>query len=159
MQNPLHTKGKTRTSLVINASRPVVYHACVDPGMIVLWRVPNSMTGHVHEFDPRVGGRFRMTLTYHDRAHSLRGKSSENEDTCQGRFLELVPNEKIVELVEFESEDPAFAGEMKITTSFVDVGVNTEITILCEDIPAGIKPADNEQGCMESLQKLALLLN
>ena len=53
-----------------------------------------------------------MALTYDEPDHSAPGKTSEHADIVHGRFLELIPGERIVQLVEFESEDPAFAGEM-----------------------------------------------
>jgi uncharacterized protein YndB with AHSA1/START domain len=86
------------------------------------------------------------------------GKTSADTDTFEGRFVELVPYEKIVEVIEFESRDPRFAGEMKITTTFTDTNEGTNVTILCEDIPAGIGPEDNETGSKQSLQKLAALV-
>jgi len=52
----------------------------------------------------------------------------------------LVPYERIVESVVFESGDPAFAGEMTITWALADVGAGTEVSVLCEDIPAGVRP-------------------
>jgi uncharacterized protein YndB with AHSA1/START domain len=116
------------------------------------------MRGHVHTFEPRAGGTFRISLTYQDQAHSLSGKTSEDTDTCQGRFVELVPYAKIVEVIEFESQDPQFAGEMTMIVSLVDADGGTEVTVLCEDIPKGIRPKDNELGCKESLQKLAAIL-
>jgi len=63
-----------------------------------------------------------------------------------------------VEVVEFESPDPQFAGAMRITTTFADGDEGTEITILCQDIPPGIRPEDNEEGTRQALQKLAALL-
>jgi hypothetical protein len=63
-----------------------------------------------------------------------------------------------VEVVEFESQAPEFAGEMKIIVNLADAEGGTGVTMLCQDIPPGIRPEDNEQGCKESLQKLAALL-
>ncbi len=63
-----------------------------------------------------------------------------------------------MEVIEFESRDPRFAGEMKITMSFADTAEGTEITVLCQDIPVGISPADNELGSKQSLEKLAALI-
>jgi len=117
------------------------------------------MIGRVHAFDAREGGIFRMSLTYLDPQHSLGGKTPEDTDTFQGRFVELVPYSKIVEVVEFESQAPAFAGEMRLTVSLADVDGGTDVTILCQDIPIGIRPKDNELGCRESLQKLVALLS
>jgi uncharacterized protein YndB with AHSA1/START domain len=151
-------KASTRVSRILKAQRKAVYHAFLDPDSVATWLAPNNMKGQIHAFDARVGGTFRMSLTYLDPGHSLGGKTSEDTDTFQGRFVELVPYEKIVEVVEFESPDPAFAGEMRMTVSLADAAEGTEITILCEDIPKGIRPEDNEPGCKESLRKLAALI-
>lgn len=148
----------TRVSRIIRAPRKAVYRACLDPDALAIWRVPDNMEGHMHAFDAREGGVFRMSLTYRDPQQSPGGKSSHDTDTFQGRFVELVPDEKIVEAIEFESRDPGFAGEMKITTSLADAAGGTEVTVLCQDIPAGIRPEDNETGCRQSLDKLASLL-
>jgi uncharacterized protein YndB with AHSA1/START domain len=92
------------------------------------------------------------------RTWAFTGQDVWGHGTFQGRFLELVPYAKIVEVVEFASHDEAFAGEMRMTVSLADADGENEITILCEDIPKGIRPEDNELGCEESLQKLAALL-
>jgi uncharacterized protein YndB with AHSA1/START domain len=157
-----HSAGRstTQVSKKIKAPRTAVYQACLDPDALASWRVPDNMTGHVHVFDARAGGTFRMSLTYQDQEQEQPpgGKTSEGTDTFQGRFIELVPDEKIVEIIEFESQDPRFAGEMKVTTSLTDTGEGTEITVRCEGIPAGIRPEDNEAGTEQALQKLATLL-
>ncbi len=152
------TRASTRVSRIIKAPRRAVYKACLDPDAVASWRVPDNMTAHVYVFDPREGGTYRMSLTYRDPKQSPGGKTSEDTDTFQGRFVELVPDEKIVEAIEFDSRDPAFAGEMKMTTRLVDADGGTEITILCQDLPPGIRPEDNEEGTRQALQKLAALL-
>jgi uncharacterized protein YndB with AHSA1/START domain len=70
----------------------------------------------------------------------------------------LVPDEKIVEAIEFDSRDPGFAGEMKMTTRLADADGGTEVTILCQHLPSGIRPEDNEEGTRQALQKLAALV-
>ena len=99
---------------IIKAPRHAVYRACLDPDALARWRVPDNMTARVHVFDAREGGGYRMSLTYRDPQQSPGGKTSEDTDTFQGRFVELVPDEKIVEAIEFESRDTGFAGEMKV---------------------------------------------
>jgi hypothetical protein len=42
---------------------------------------------------------------------------------------------------------------MVVTFEVVDGG--TEVTIVCENIPPGIRPEDNDAGCRSSLEKLA----
>jgi uncharacterized protein YndB with AHSA1/START domain len=145
----------TRVSHLIHAPRGAVYRAFLDPDAVASWLSPDTMRGHMEFFEPHVGGKFRMTLTYMDQADAMRGKSSEDSDTYEARFVELLPNEKIVQVVEFESDQPDFAGEMKITWILTEVSQGTEVTVLMEDIPVGISLEDNEVGSSQSLRKLA----
>jgi uncharacterized protein YndB with AHSA1/START domain len=158
MIEPFPQRASTQVSSIIKAPRRSVYEACIDPNAVVLWRVPGNMTGQVHVFDAREGGMFRMSLVYQDPNRSPGGKTSQDRDTFHGLFVELVPYEKIVEAIVFESSDPQFAGEMKITTRLTDTDDGTEITILCEGIPVGIRAEDNEAGSRSSLQNLAALM-
>jgi uncharacterized protein YndB with AHSA1/START domain len=157
MTEPSVERARTRVAKIIKAPRTAIYQACLDPDALAAWRVPDNMEGHVHVFDAREGGTFRMSLTYND-PEARGGKTSKGTDTFQGRFIELIPDEKIVEVIEFESQDPRFVGEMKMTTSLTDADEGTEITVLCEDIPPGVRPEDNEVGTEQALQKLATLL-
>lgn len=99
-----------------------------------------------------------MSLTYQNPEDVGRGKTSDDTDTFQARFAELVPLEKIVWVVEFESQEPGFAGEMSITTRFADAEGGTEVTMLFDNLPEGVSPEDNEMGTRSSLQNLAALL-
>src|SRR3546814_9871443 len=69
------------------------------------------MTGRIHAFEPRPGGIYRMALTYGGPGHAAPGKTAQHTDIVRGRFLALIPDRQVAQLVEFESEDPAFAGE------------------------------------------------
>ncbi len=158
MTEPSAGRASTQVSRVIKAPRTAVYRACLDPDALASWRVPDNMTGEMHVFEAREGGTFRMSLSYLDLAQGPGGKTSEGTDTFQGRFVELVPGEKIVEVIEFESQDPGFAGEMTMITSLADTAEGTEITVRAEGIPAGIRPEDNAEGTRQSLRKLAALL-
>ena len=145
----------TRVSQIIGAPRHSVYRAFLDPDALASWLQPDGMTGRIDLFEPRVGGRFRMSLTYVNPSDAQRGKTSEDTDTFEGRFAELLPNERIVWVVEFESDRPGFAGEMRVTWTLEDAHGGTEVTALCENIPEGISLADNELGSRLSLRKLA----
>ena len=145
----------TRVSRIIKAPRRTIYQAFLDPQALVSWLPPGGMKGDVHEFDAREGGGYRMSLTYVNSAHSPRGKTSEHTDVVRARFLELIPDERIVQLIEFESKDPAFAGPMTIKWTLADVPGGTEVTVLCEGVPEGIRPNDHEAGIRSTLENLA----
>lgn len=146
----------TRSRRRILARRSAVYRALLDAADIPRWRVPPGMTCVVHDWDAREGGAFRVSLTYDapDRA----GKTTAHTDTYRGRFVTLVENEEIVEVLEFETADPAMRGEMTIRTSLLDVVGGTELVATHEGLPAGVKPEDNELGWSQSLERLAALV-
>jgi uncharacterized protein YndB with AHSA1/START domain len=146
----------TSESLHIDAPRSAVYGALTDADSIARWRVPAGMRSHVHEFEAREGGRFRVSLTYD--APDSAGKSAEHTDTYHGRFLSLVPDERVVEQFEFETADPALSGTMTMTTTLADSGAGTVVTIHHEGIPDAIPPADNETGTRMALANLARLV-
>ena len=146
----------TRVTRRINAPRSVVYRALLDARAVAAWMVPTGMTSHVHSFDPREGGSFRISLTYDTPTEA--GKTTAHTDTHHGRFVKLVPNEQVVEVVEFETTDPALRGEMTITITLVEANGQTEILAVHEGLPPGVPEADNETGWVMSLEKLAALV-
>jgi uncharacterized protein YndB with AHSA1/START domain len=146
----------TRISRHVNAPRARVYSALIDADAIAKWKVPTGMTGRVHSFEGREGGTFRISLTYD--APTGAGKTTAHTDTYGGRFVELVPNERVVEVVEFETTDPALRGEMTITTTLADAGGGTDVLAVHAGLPPGLSTADNEAGWREALEKLAALV-
>lgn len=145
----------TRVTRHINAPRDAVYRALIDRQAVTRWKVPQDMTCHVHEFDGREGGTFRISLTYEapDRA----GKTSAHTDTYHGRFARLVPNELVVEVDEFETADPDLRGEMTITITLTDADGGTELVAVHDGLPPGVPADANELGWQESLARLAAL--
>jgi len=148
--------GRTDTaSRIIHASPRAIYRVLLDPKAVVTWRPPSGMKAHVHAFDAREGGSFRMSFSYTNAGHETRGKTSADEDVFEGRFLQLVPDQRVVELIKFQSDDPAFAGEMVVTTSLRVVNGGTEVTIRCDNVPEGIRPEDHDAGMASTLENLA----
>jgi uncharacterized protein YndB with AHSA1/START domain len=141
----------------IDAPRSKVYDAFLDADAVVRWKVPDGMTSEVHSFDGREGGTFRISLTYD--APDREGKTSAHTDTYHGRFESLVPGEQIVEIDEFETDDPSLQGEMRITVTLQDApGGGTELVATHAGLPPGVSAADNELGWQLSLNKLAALV-
>ena len=146
----------TRISRHVNAPRATVYRALLDACAVAIWRVPTGMTSHVHAFDAREGGWFRISLTYD--APTSMGKTTAHTDTYHGHFMKLVTNEEVVEVVEFETTDPALQGEMTITYTLADADGGTNILAVHDCLPPGLSTANNEVGWQMSLAKLAALV-
>ncbi|WP_043770088.1 SRPBCC family protein [Algiphilus aromaticivorans] len=142
-------------SRVIAAPAEVIYAALLDPGAMARWRPPAGMRCEVHTFDAREGGGFCMTFAYSDAGHAVAGKTSKHADVFEGRFVELVPDARVVERIDFVSEDPAFFGPMTVVTSLTPVAGGTEVTITCKDVPSGIRREDHQVGLRSTLANLA----
>jgi uncharacterized protein YndB with AHSA1/START domain len=110
----------------------------------------------VHRFEPWEGGEFRISLTYD--APDAPGRSTTHRDTYRGRFVELVPNERIVETMAFETDDPALQGEMTLTTTLADSGGGTEVVLRHDGVPDVVPRDANELGTRLALANLAELL-
>lgn len=118
--------------------------------------VPDGMTSTVHRFEPREGGLFRISLTYEE--PTAPGKTSAHTDTYHGRFVTLVPDERVVQVMEFETADATMRGEMTVTFTLTDVQGGTALHAAHENVPVGISPADNDLGWSMSLDKLKQLV-
>ena len=140
-------------SRLIHATPTAIYHAHLDPEAVVRWRAPEGMRGQIFRFEPWEGGLYQMSLEHLDPTH--RGKTEGGTDLFEGRFAELLPERRIVELVRFTSEDPAFAGEMRLITQMEPEGEGTRVTIRAEDVPSGISAEDHAVGMASALANLA----
>ncbi|MDF3299034.1 SRPBCC domain-containing protein [Streptomyces tropicalis] len=146
----------TEVSRHVKASPAAVYRALVDPDAVAGWRVPDGMTGHVHEFDAREGGRFRVSLGHGDPGRE--GKSGGATDTYRGHFARLVPGELVVEVIEFETGDEALRGTMTLTTTLTAAEGGTDVVIRHEGVPDAVPRTDNERGTRMALDNLARLV-
>jgi uncharacterized protein YndB with AHSA1/START domain len=140
----------------MRAPRSTVYRALLDARAIAKWRVPAGMSSHVHEFNVRESGSFRISLTYD--APTGGGKSTAHTDTYHGHFMKLVPNEQVVEVFEFETADPALRGVMTMTTTLAEADGGTDVLVVHEGIPDAVPVADNEIGTRMALANLAKLV-
>ncbi len=94
-----------------------------------------------------VGGEWRM---------SFRNMGSGKGHSFGGKYLELVPSEKIRYTALFD--DPNLPGEMTTTVTLSKIFCGTEVHIVQDGIPAVIPEQACMMGWQESLQLLTLLV-
>jgi uncharacterized protein YndB with AHSA1/START domain len=132
---------------VLSAPAERVYRAFIDADARCKWLPPHGFTAHMHHSDPVVGGAYRMSFT---------NFTTGNSHSFGGKYVELVPNERIRYSDQFD--DPSMPGEMNVTVTLKAVSSGTEINIVQENIPDAI-PADAcYLGWQDSLMQLALLV-
>jgi uncharacterized protein YndB with AHSA1/START domain len=146
-----------RASRVIAAPPERVWTALVEPEALRAWLPPSGMIGRFERFDGRPGGSYRMVLTYSDPS-SAPGKATVDSDIVEARFVDIVPGERVVQAVDFVSDDPAYAGTMIMTWEVTAVDAGTRVNIVAEDVPDGISAEDHAAGLASSLTNLAAYL-
>jgi uncharacterized protein YndB with AHSA1/START domain len=144
-----HTASRT-----ILATPRAIFKVLLDGEAMANWRPPAGMSARIERFDPRPGGGYRMTLVYHD-GGAARGKSGANEDVVDARFVDILPDERLIEEVGFDSDDPRFRGTMTIITELTPVRDGTRVTITATNVPSGISEADHRAGMDSTLKNLA----
>lgn len=95
-----------------------------------------------------------MVLTYPDASGSP-GKAMADSDVVEGRFVDVVPGVRVVQAVDFVSDDPAYAGTMTMTWEVTAVDGGTRVDITADDVPDGITAEDHAEGLASSLTNLA----
>lgn len=136
-----------RLHRVLKAPADRIYKAVLDPAANCKWLAPYGFTCTVHHIDAKPGGTYRMTFT---------NFSTGNSHSFGGKYVELVPNEKIVATDEFE--DPNMPGVMRTTYTLRKVSVGTEVNIVQENLPDAIPAEACYLGWQESLEQLAKLV-
>jgi len=138
----------------IAATPDRVYAALVDPDALAAWLAPAGMTGRFEGFDFRPGGSYRMVLAYDD-ASAAAGKATDDSDIVEARFVDIVPGVRVVQAVDFVSDDPSYAGTMTMTWEVTATDDGTRVDIRADDVPSGISAEDHAAGLASSLANLA----
>lgn len=136
---------------LIHANPGTIYRAFRDRDAMTRWLPPAGASATIDTFEPVPGGRFHMALRF----DSAQGKSAGHTDVVAGRFVDFAPERRMVMSVEFESDDPVFAGSMTMTWQLDARADGTQVTIEARDVPAGITRADHEAGMRSTLANLA----
>src|SRR4051794_40950434 len=143
-----------RAAREVDAPVARVFDALVDRDALQTWLPPRGMSASFERFDATPGGSYRLVLTYADPTAS-RGKSSVDSDIVEARFVDIVPDDRVVQAVDFVSDNPAFVGTMTMTWGVRAVDGGTRVEITADDVPDGISANDHAAGLTSSLENLA----
>lgn len=141
---PFMSTHTIRLHRVFKSTPEKVYRAFLDGDAMAKWLPPYGFTCKVHQMEPKVGGSFRMSFTNFGTGAS---------HAFGGKYLELVPNEKVRYNDKFD--DPNLPGEMVVTVNIKKVLVGVEVSIVQEGVPAVIPAEACYLGWQESLAQLA----
>ncbi len=141
-------------SLIVPVPPAAVFRAFASADALMAWLPPGGMRGRALEYNFRPGGAYAIELTYPEAVSGAPGKTSSRSDVSRGRFLAIEPDAAIVQSVLFDSDDPAFAGEMTMRWTFEAVPQGTRVTIAAMNVPAGITAEDHAEGLAGSLENL-----
>src|SRR5438270_3279690 len=136
-----------RLHRVLRTRPEKIYRAFLDADAMAKWLPPNGFTGKVHQMDAKVGGGYKMSFT-----NFTTGKSH----SFGGKYLELLPNERIRYTDKFD--DPNLSGEMQTTITLRKVSCGTDLNIVQEGVPSAIPAEACYLGWQESLAQLAKLV-
>jgi uncharacterized protein YndB with AHSA1/START domain len=140
------TTGTVTLHRVLTAPPERIYRAFLDPDAMAKFLPPHGFTGRVLEMDARVGGIYRMQFT---------NLANGQTHAFGGKYLELVPNERIVNTDVFD--DPNLPGQMITTITLKAVSCGTEFTAVQQGIPAMIPVEACYLGWQQTMQLLAQL--
>jgi uncharacterized protein YndB with AHSA1/START domain len=136
-----------RLHRVLRTTPERVYRAFLSADAMAKWLPPNGFTCKVHQMDAKVGGGYKMSFT-----NFSTGKSH----SFGGKYLELVPNERLVYTDKFD--DPGLPGEIRTTITLKKVSTGTDLSVAQEGVPEAIPPEACYLGWQDSLMQLAKLV-
>ena len=139
--------GTVQLHRVLRATPERVYRAFLDANAMAKWLPPNGFTCKVHQMDAKVGGNWRM---------SFFNFTTGSEISFGGKYLELVPHERISYTSAFD--DKNLPGEMVTSITLAPVSAGVEINIVQEGIPAVIPTDQCYVGWQQSLVLLGQLV-
>lgn len=132
---------------VLQASPDKVFRAFTEADAMARWLPPNGFTCTVDHLNAEAGGTWRM---------AFRNFTSGNSHAFGGKYLEVVPGERLRYTDQFD--DPDLPGEMITSVTLRAVSCGTELEVVQEGIPDVIPAELCYVGWQQSLEHLARLV-
>ena len=139
--------GTVHLHRVLRTTPEKVYRAFTHGAALAKWLPPYGFVCHVHQFDGKAGGRFRMSFENFSTGHS---------HSFGGEYLKLIPGERVEYTDRFD--DPNLPGTIEVTVTLKPVVCGTELSVTQTGIPEVIPLEMCYLGWQESLAQLATLV-
>jgi uncharacterized protein YndB with AHSA1/START domain len=136
-----------RVHCVLAAKPEKVYRAFIEADALAKWLPPNGFACTVEQLEPEVGGAYRM---------SFRNFTTGRSHSFSGKYLDLVPNERLRYTDKFD--DPNLPGEIAVTVTLEKVSVGTDLKVVQAGLPDVIPLEACYLGWQQSLRNLARLV-
>ena len=137
-----------RVKRILLAPRAAVYTALSDPGELAKWWGPRGFTAPSVEFDPRVGGSYRIAMQPpHGDLFYLTGE-----------FREVDPPARLTYTFRWDPPDPDDR-QTVVTLSLEDRGERTEVLLTQGEFATDDRLALHEEGWSDSFGRLEQVLS
>ena len=136
-----------RLQRTLGAPRAVVYRALTDPEELGKWWGPRGFTAPSVDFDPQVGGRYRIAMQPPD----------GDPFHLDGEFREVEPPARLVYTFRWDPPDPDDR-ETLVTLALDDRGEETAVRLTQGEFATEERYALHEAGWTESFARLEELL-
>lgn len=143
-----------KASRLIMATPRAIFRTLLDPETIPTWRTPRGIAARLERFDPRPGGSYRMMLlNVHDDDGD--GESGSRTDVIDVEFVDIIPDEKTIETIRFNTNNPRFQTTMTVITTLEPLKDGTKVTLTAQDIAPRISEPDHRATMDAILKNLA----
>ncbi len=137
-----------RLKRILPGARATVYRALSDPGALARWWGPRGFTAPIVEFDPRVGGGYRIAMQPPD----------GDLFYLSGEFREVDPPSRLAYTFRWYPSDPDDR-ETVVMLSLQDRGERTEVLLAQGAFATEERLALHEDGWSDSFWRLEQVLS
>ena len=143
----MHSGLVLRLKRTLPARRGVVYRALSDPGQLATWWGPHGFSTPSVEFNPRVGGSYRIAMQPPDSELFYRS----------GEFREVEPPARLAYTFRWDPPDPDDQ-QTVVTLSLRERDARTEVLLTQGAFATEERRALHERGWTDSFARLAQAL-
>ncbi|MBD3744822.1 SRPBCC domain-containing protein [Sphingopyxis alaskensis] len=142
-------------SRIILAAPKILFRTFMDPEIFLAWRVPDGAEGRLARFEPRIGGEYQLALSAPD--CEANGVAPQGLTAIAGRFIDMLPDTRVVEKVRYVAEGLEPAIPITLTTLIEPGNGGTKVTLQATGVPPSMDGGTHRDMLAGALRRLSLL--